>query len=250
MKKLLLSGITAVALMAAGTAQAGGLDLYGGTGVARTPLAMSLAPMTFQVAAEYVFSEDTFVPMRGAIGLPYGIELGGAYWYTDTTPDDLDIWDLTAKVVLPKFVENLGLAVGGHYNAFSSDKANLDNDGHDLYAVATYTAPIGEGMTLIPSVGVKWQSLTGDNEQDDFRFFGSLLFKMQTFVVGGEYVSASDELDGADVDGSYWVGGRYFLNPMITLQAGYLNNANIGGGTDFEDGVFHIGAQFAFGGAK
>jgi hypothetical protein len=250
MKKLLLSGITAVALMAAGTAQAGGLDLYGGTGVARTPLAMSLAPMTFQVAAEYVFSEDTFVPMRAAVGLPYGIELGGAYWYTDTTPDDLDIWDLTAKWVLPNFVPNLSLAVGGHYNAFSSDKANLDNDGEDLYAVATYVAPVGEGMALIPSVGFKWVSLTGDNDKDGWKFFGSLLLKGAQFAVGGEYISVDEDIDGKDADGSYWIGGRYFLNPMVTLQAGYINNANIGGGQDFKDGVFHVGAQFAFGGGK
>ena len=101
MKKLLLSGITAVALMAAGTAQAGvGLDLYGGTGVARTPLAMSNAPMEFAIAAEYVFSDDLFVPVRAAIGLPYGFEVGGAYWFTN--PDlagadaNLPIFDLTA----------------------------------------------------------------------------------------------------------------------------------------------------------
>ena len=80
MKKLLLSGITAVALMAAGTAQAGGLDLYGGTGVARTPLAMSLAPMQFQIAADYVASDDLFHPDARRIRPPYGIELGGAYW--------------------------------------------------------------------------------------------------------------------------------------------------------------------------
>ena len=60
-------------------------------------------------------------------------------------------------------------------------------------------------------------------------------------------------MDG-NLDGFYWVGGRFFLNPMITLQAGYLNNANWNDDTDFgdnvDDGVFHIGAQFAFGGAK
>ena len=124
MKKLLLSGITAVALMAAGTAQAGGLDLYGGTGVARTPLAMSLKPLQFQVAAEYVASDDLFIPVRAAIGLPFGIELGGAYWYIDSDAADdgekydvkIPMYDLTAKWVLPKFVENLGLAVGAHYS--------------------------------------------------------------------------------------------------------------------------------------
>jgi hypothetical protein len=249
MKKLLLSGITAVALMAAGTAQAAGLGLYGDTGVARTPLAMSLAPMQFAIAADYVGSEDTFIPMRAEIGLPYGIEVGGAYWYTDTEAD-LDIYDLNAMWVLPKFVENLGLAVGGHYNAFSGD--NFDNDGHDLYGVATYVVPMGEGMALIPSVGVLWDSRTGDNDEDAWKFFGSLLFKAPKWAVGGEYMMADEDVDGPNTDDFYWVGGRFYLNPMVTLQAGYLNYADVGttDPDDMKDGVFHIGAQFAFGGAK
>jgi hypothetical protein len=247
MKKLLLSGITAVALMAAGTAQAGGLSLMGETGVARTPLAMTLAPMQFQVAADYVFSEDTFVPMRAAVGLPYGIELGGAYWYIDT-PGDLEIYDLAAKWVLPNFVPNLNLAVGGHYNAQSNDFS--DNDGHDLYFVATYVAPMGEGMSLIPSAGFIWKSLTGDNDEDAWKFFGSLLFKAPQFAVGGEYVVSEEKVDFVD-DDYWWIGGRYFLNPMITLQAGYINNADIGSDEFLEgDGVFHLGVQFAFGGGK
>ena len=83
MKKLLLSGITAVALMAATTVQAGGLGIDGETGLARTPLAMSLAPMQFAVAADYVSSDKLYVPIRGELGLPYGIEVGGAYQYVD-----------------------------------------------------------------------------------------------------------------------------------------------------------------------
>ena len=83
MKKLLLSGITAFALMAGATAQAGGLSIYGETGLARTPLAMSLAPMQIAVAADYVASDALFVPMRVELGLPYGIEVGGAYQYVD-----------------------------------------------------------------------------------------------------------------------------------------------------------------------
>ena len=246
MKKLLLSGIAAVALMAAGTAQAGGLGLQGETGIARTPLAMSLAPMQIAIAADYVFSEDTFVPMRAEIGLPYGFEVGGAYWYVDTEGDP-DIWSLNGKWVLPKFVENLGLAVGGHY--YQEEWENFENDGHDLYGVATYTVPMGEGMALVPSIGVTWLSRTGDNDEDAFKFFGSLLFKAPMWAVGGEYLMADDDVDGENTDDFYWVGGRFFLNPMITLQAGYLNNADIGG-DDPDDGVFHIGAQFAFGGAK
>jgi hypothetical protein len=276
MKKLLLSGITAVALMAAGTAQAGGLDLYGGTGVARTPLAMSLKPMQFQVAAEYVFSDDLFIPVRAAIGLPFGIELGGAYWYIDPDVEKVDVnipmYDVTAKWVLPKFVENLGLAVGGHYSGMKIEVNDLDytakNNGYDVYAVATYIIPMGNGLALIPSGGVWYESRKLESQmdeldqtQDGVKFFGSLLLKHAKFAVGGEYMTSSDGPDGSDtfvfgddddnVDGFYWVGGRFFVNPMITLQAGYINNADLlDDEGDLSKGVFHAGVQFAFGGGK
>lgn len=243
MKKLLLSGIAVVALASAGTAQAGGLSINGETGLARTPIAATLAPMTFAAAVDYVASDATFVPVRAEIGLPYGFEVGGAYDYLDIDADPT-IWSLNAKWALPAFVENLGIAVGGHY--FAQDFDNFNNDGHDLYAVATYTVPMGEGMAILPSFGVNWLSLTGDNEDDAVRFFGSVIFKAPMFAVGGEYMSTDEDVDGVD-DGSYWFGGRFFLNPMITFQAGYLNNVNWNDGEeDFSDGVFHVGAQFAF----
>ena len=267
MKKLLLSGITAVALMAAGTAQAGvGLDLYGGTGVARTPLAIALAPMEFQIAADWVFSDDTFVPLRAAVGLPYGIEIGGAYWYTDPDMDtadvEIDIYDLTAKWVLPSFYQNLSLAIGGHYSAQQFDinaiNFDYDNDGYDLYAVATYVAPVGEGLSLIPSVGVLWETKSGDPDDDAFKFFASLLFKGSNWAVGGEYLMADENVDAiydpngllvgdADPDDFWWIGGRYYLNPMVTFQGGYINNANLfDDDGEIKDGIFHLGVQFAF----
>ena len=248
MKKLLLSGITAVALMAAGTAQAGGLALTGETGVARTPLAMSLAPMQFAIAADYLSSDVLFVPVRAEIGLPFGLEVGAAYWFVDAEVNPT-IWSVNAKWVLPKFVEGLGLAVGGHYNANSDDF--VDADGFDLYSVVSYTAKLGEGMALIPSAGVRYASVTGDADVDTVKFFGSLLFKASIFAVGGEFESVDEDFDGANVDGSYWVGGRVFLGPMITLQAGYANNANFSDGEESPtDGVFNAGVQFAFGGGK
>jgi len=244
MKKLLLSGITAAALMVAGSVHASDMSIMGDTGVARTPLAMSLAPMTIGVAVDYVASDAAFVPVRAEIGLPYGIEVGGAYDWVDTEAD-VTMWSLNAKWVLPNFVPNLNLAVGGHYKAL--EVGDFDNTGDDLYAVATYVVPMGEGMAVIPTAGVMYDQVTGDNSENDWRFFGSLLFKAPKFAVGGEYLAKSEKLDGTDADGSYWLGGRFYLNPMVTLQAGYLNNVNWNdGGEDWSDGVFHIGAQFAF----
>jgi hypothetical protein len=249
MKKLLLSGITAAALMAAGTAQASDLSINGETGLARTPLAMSLAPMQFAIAADYVASDNFQAPVRAEIGLPLGFEVGGAYYYIDSN-FDITNWGLNAKWVLPKFVEGLGLAVGGNYQALSVE--NIDMDAYRVYGVASYTANMGEGMALIPSFGVAYIAMTDDSDVNAFRFFGSLILKAGRFAVGGEYTSTDEDFDGPDADGDFWVGGRFYLNPMVTLQAGYLNNANYT--EDFNgdptDGVFHIGAQFAFSSGK
>jgi hypothetical protein len=255
MKKLLLSGFTAVALMAAGTTQAADLSLLGETGLARTPLAIALPPMTIAVAADYVGSDSFQVPIRAAIGLPYGIEISGAYDYIDS---DLDpsFYNVGGKWVLPPFAEGLGLGLGAHYNFQNYDNLRnekQDNDGYDFYGVASYTAKLGEGMALIPSVGVKWVTVTGDDDRDAWKYFGSLLFKAPKWSIGGEYLSADtaddtiDEFLEEELDGFYWFGGRFYLNPMITLQAGYLNNTNWHDGEEkYEDGVFHIGAQIAF----
>jgi len=45
--------------------------------------------------------------------------------------------------VLPKFVETSAWRWAGHYYAEEAD--NFDNDGHDLYAVATYVVPTARG---------------------------------------------------------------------------------------------------------
>ena len=256
MKKLLLSGITAVALMAAGPVQASDLNISGETGLARTPMAAALPPMTLAIAADYVFSDDGSVPMRAEFGLPYGIEIGGNYTWVDSDTLDPDIYSLNAKWVLPPFVQNLGLAIGGHYYAQEWDVpgGRADNDGHDLYAVASYFAPMGEGMTLIPSFGVQWLSRTGDNDKDAWKFFGSLALKAPKWSIGAEYISKDEDVDNItingveyDVDGFWWAGGRYYVNPMWTLQAGYINDTNWSADwDDFADGVFHVGAQFAF----
>jgi hypothetical protein len=245
MKKLLLSGIAAVTLMAAGTAHAAAdLSLMGDTGIARTPIAMTLAPMSVAAAVDYIASDAAFVPVRAEIGLPYNIEVGGAYDWVDTEAD-ITMWSLNAKWQLPNFVENLNIAIGGHYKAFSVE--DIDNDGHDIYAVASYVAKIDAQMAVIPSAGVMYDAITGDNEESDVRFFGSVILKAPMFAVGGEYLSQSDDLDGVTADGSYWVGGRFYLNEMITFQAGYANNVNWNDGNeDFADGVFHAGVQFAF----
>lgn len=250
MKKLLLSGFMAVTLMAAGTAQAGGLSLRGETGLAQTPIAASLAPMQFAVAADYVHSDDFQIQGRAEIGLPAGLEAGFNYVYADTE-GNLDDYGVNVKYVLPNFVPDLGLAVGAHYDWF--ELGTMDVNEFDGYAVASYTVPMGEGMALVPSAGVMYvvvrdNSELSDLDADGAKFFGSIIFKGPNFAVGGEYLFANEDVDGKGADDSYWFGGRFFLNPMITLQAGYLNNSNIGG--DLGDGVFHAGVQFAFGGAQ
>jgi hypothetical protein len=243
MKKFLLLGIAAITLCAAGTAQAGtGLGLRGETGLARTPIAAALPPLTLGLAADFVASDDTFIPMRAEIGIVEGLELGGHYWYLDV-PGDSEAWGFNAKYVFPPFVQNLGLAIGGHYR--EQDIGDFNNNGHDVYIVATY--PVG---FFVPSFGIMYESLTGDNDESDVRFFGSVIANiLPTFALGAEIMSASDKLDMIDdPDPAMWFGARFMPLPALTVQAGVLNYADFGGDEgDLEDFVFHIGVQYAFG---
>jgi len=253
MKKLLLSGITAVALMAAGTAQAAnaGLDLNGETGVARTPMAMALAPMTLGIAADYVFSDQAFVPSRVEFGVIKGLELGGKFWWTDTAAE-IQVVGGNLKYVLPEFVPNLGLAVGGNYDSISFKKGDSMTK-LSGYAVATYVIKAGP-VAIVPSLGGSYEQLKKDDANIDdggARFFGSVVVMvLPNLGVGGEFVSTNSTLDGDNADASYWVGVRYMPMDMLTLQAGYINNANMSDDGDPSDGVFHLGVQFAFGGGK
>ena len=143
--------------------------------------------------------------------------------------------------MLPSFVENLGLAVGGHYR--EQDIGDVDNNGHDVYFVASY--PVG---FLVPTLGIMYESITGDDDESDVRFFGSLVANiLPTFALGAEIMSASDKLDGTNPDPAMWFGARFVPLERLTVQAGLLNYADLGGGRDnLKDFVFHIGVQYAF----
>jgi hypothetical protein len=235
--------------MAAGTAHAShaGLSLDGQTGVARTPLAIALAPMTLGIAADYVFSDETFVPARLEFGVIKGLEIGGKFWYTNTDAE-IKVFGGNAKYVLPQFVENLGFAVGANYDSFSFKEGdNLSKISG--YAVATYTIMAGP-VAIVPSVGGSYEQVKKDDadiDENGARFFGSVVVMvLPNLAVGGELISTNKDLDGEDADASYWAGVRYMPIDGLTLQAGYINNANITNDGDLSDGVFHLGAQYAF----
>ena len=160
MKNLLLVFVVAVALAAAAPASAAsGLGLRGETGLARTPVAESLPPLTLAVAGDFIASDDVFLPMRAEFGVIEGLELGGNYWYIDSSKISAS-WGFNAKYVLPEFVEGLGLALGGHYR--EQDLKGSSNNGHDLYLVASYRAGF-----LVPSLGIRYESITGANDESD-----------------------------------------------------------------------------------
>lgn len=242
MKKVLAVCAAATLLAVAGTAHAaGGLGLRGECGLARTPTAVALPPMTIAVAADFVASDDLFLPLRAEFGVIQGLELGGHYWYLDV-PGDSTGWGLNAKYVFPEFVEKLGLALGGHWK--KQEIGDINNDGHDVYGVASYSAGF-----LVPSLGFMYESITGDNDESDFRAFGSLVANiLPTFSLGAEIMSSSDKLDGTDPDPAMWFGARFVPLPSLTVQAGMLNYADFGN-TDpdgMKDFVFHIGLQYDY----
>ena len=241
MKKLLLFWVVAVALVAAVPARAAsGLGLRGETGLARTPMAAALPPLTLGVAMDFVASDDVFLPMRAEFGVIDGLEIGGNYWYIDS-PDISAAWGFNAKYVLPQFVENLGLALGGHYRA--QDLAGQNNNGHDVYVVASYRYSF-----LTPTFGMRYESITGANDESDLRFFGSLVADvLPNLAVGFEIESASNKLDGTGANAPLWFGVRFQPVENLSVQAGLLNMADIGAGPQgMNDLILHIGAQYAF----
>lgn len=241
MKKLVLLGVAAAVLTAAGAAHAApGLGLWGDTGLARTPMTVAQPPMSLAIAADFLASDDAALGARAEFGVIEGLEVGAHYWYFDA-PGDSSGWGLNAKYVLPPFVENLGLAVGGHYR--EQNVRDVDNNGQDLYVAGSYAIGF-----LVPTVGLKYESLSGDNDDSDTRFFGSLVANiLPTFCLGAEIMTASDKLDGDDADPVVWFGARFVPLTDLTVQAGMLNYANFGGGLDNQkELVFHLGAQYAF----
>jgi len=241
MKKMLLFCVVAVALMAAVPAHAtSGLGLRGETGLVRTPTAAALPPLTLAVAMDFVSSDYVFLPLRMEFGVINGLEIGGNFWHLDSEKNS-EIWGLNAKYVLPEFVENLGLAFGGHYRKQTVE--NFENDGHDLYFATSYRYSF-----LTPTVGMRYESITGANDESDLRFFGSLVADvLPNFAVGFEIESASDKLDGSGADPAMWFGARFMPNEALTVQVGMLNYADIGASLDDQKSfVLHFGAQYAF----
>jgi hypothetical protein len=247
MRKLALLGIAAAALAAAVPVRAEGLSLTGETGVARTPLAMALAPMSCAVAVDFVASEDLFVPVRAEFGVIEGLEIGLNYWFMDTR-NNASQWGLNAKYVIPNdLVENLGTAVGFNYQSESAD-GGYDVSLIKFYGVVSYT--VDARVPIIPSGGLSYEVQDGDKNQSGVRIFGSILAKvMPSLAVGAEFNLANEDLDGDDADSSLWFGVRFSPMENLSLQAGVLNNANVGG-NDPSDYVFHAGAQYAFSFAK
>ncbi len=243
MKKLLLLGIAAVALTAAVPAQAQ-ISLTGECGLARTMNASVLPPMTLAVAADYVGSEDTFVPLRAEFGVIEGLEIGANYWYVDTEGLD-SIMGFNAKYRLPIVpVEGLGIAAGVNYQIASPEEGD-DLTALSITGVASYDLKLAE-IGVTPSAGIIFErDDNGDTDENGLRFFASVVaMVMPNLGVGAEFISSNEDLDGDNADASMWFGARFMAMENLAVQAGMINNANIG--DDVEDWVFHVGAQYSF----
>lgn len=247
MKKLALLGIAAVALAAAVPVHAQGLSLTGETGVARTPVAMALPPMSFTIAADFVGSEDLFLPLRAEFGVIDGLEVGLNYWFTDTRDNETQ-WGVNAKYVIPaEMVENLSVAAGLNYQSWSAD-GGRDYTVTKVYGVLSYVWETK--IPIIPSGGISYEVQGIDKDASGIRFFGSVVAKvMPNLGIGAEFNLSQEDLDGDDADSSLWFGARFSPLEHLSIQAGILNNANVGG-NDTSDYVLHAGVQYAFSFAK
>ena len=246
MRKLLLLGVAAVALTTAAPAQAG-VTLTGETGVVRTPLASTLQPMSFEVAGDFVASEEILLPLRMEFGVIDGLELGLNYWLSDSR-NNWNQWGLNAKYVIPaELDENLKVAAGLNYESENAD-GGYNVSLIKVYGVLSYA--VDTRVPILVSGGLSYEVQDGDKNNSGVRLFGSVLADvMPRLAVGAEFVFANEDLDGDGADASLWFGARFKVLESLTLQGGVLNNANLGG-NDPSDFVLHVGGQYAFSLAK
>jgi hypothetical protein len=239
--KRILPGLAALVLAAA-PARAAGLGFTGETGLARTPIAFSAAPRTLTVAADYVASTDTFVPVRAEYGVVEGLEVGGSYWYTGAD-DGLYEWGLNLKYAMPAAIlENLSAGGGVDYQYFGADHGFSVGVGK-VYGVLSYTWE--RGITVVPSVGASYEIQGGDRDEFGARVFASILVRpVPTLDVGAEFNLANEDLDGAGADQQLWLGARFTPRGNLAIQAGVINMADVGGAD--KGFVFAAGLQYAF----
>ena len=101
---------------------------------------------------------------------------------------------------------------------------------------------------LTPTVGMRYESITGANDESDLRFFGSLVADvLPNLAVGFEIESASSKLEGTGAKAPMWFGVRFQPVEALSLQAGMMNYADYGAEPDeWNDFIFQIGAQYAY----
>ncbi|HEY6000011.1 MAG TPA: hypothetical protein VI078_12045 [bacterium] len=244
MKKKLLLAIAAVALATAGPAQGAGLSLTGETGVARTPVAMTLPPLGLAVGGDLFASSDLFVPMRAEIGLIEGLEVGANYWYEDTTGSPT-LWGVNAKYQIPAGMdEALALAAGVNYQSYSAD-GGIDVGTTKVYGVLSYTWETR--FTFTPSAGFSYEIQSGDRGDSGIRFFANFLAQITPkLALGAEFNSTNSDLDGEDADSDLWVGARFWPRENLAIQGGFINNADLSDGGFDSKFTVHAGAQYSF----
>lgn len=245
MRKLLLLATAAVALAAAVPARAA-LTFDGQTGIGRLPTADVLPRMSLGAGADYVFSADTFMPLRVGFGVLDRLEVGAHFWFVDTEAID-NYWGVNAKYRLPfTLAEGLGFAVGA---AFQTRTMKIGDDITTLeaYGVASYDVQV-ESVTLQPTVGLKWVLRDfGDTDENGFKFqAGIVAMVLPNLGFGAELITENEDVDPRKAAADVWLGVRYVPLRNLTVQAGIMNNADVGGEDDLTGYVVHLGVQYDF----
>lgn len=230
--------------------------LNGPTGIVAVPTADIAGMGHLQIAADYYNSKDdsefvgNAVPIRAVFGvLPY-VEVGASYWLTDAAVDNLNSWNVNAKVKCPIGLFGFSPAAGAFYGkvnlpvppiAFTSGGQALPLvaiTGDDsltteqLYLAGTRNLlPAVSGIEALKlTVGANWTKFKSNgSDVDGIREFAALeLALLNKLSLGAEYQTKKSDLGDADPLTS--LVARYAVNPALSIEAGWTNaEAGIGG---------------------
>lgn len=228
MKRLLLFGVAAFALAAAVPATAA-QTFSGASGLIDVPSAATLEPMDFAAAADYVNTDDFFLPLRLEFGLIEGLELGALFQYQNDADDNL--FGVNLKYRIPVDLrDNLTVAAGGGFG-IEGDFTIVD-----LYGVATYAFAV-ERLPVAATGGLEFLRVSdGDDSESGL----GLMLGLEVGVPAVKGLSVVVEYDGENgdvADSSAGAAVRYTVRPGLVVQAGFK---------EFGDMEMFAGVQYSF----
>ena len=234
-----LCGLTAVlaALLALACAAYGYPTLQGPTGIVIVPTADTAGFANLQLAAAFYDSGEAGLvensyPVRALFGPLPGLEIGAAYWIAGFFGNDVNTWNLNAKLRSPIGLFGFATAVGAVYGQTNVPIGN-DITITQVYLVGTnnLTGILIPGSlgALRLTLGANWTQFENGDSEDALRAFAGVDVQLlRRLSVAAEYQTASSSL--GDVDPLTSLVARLTVSRNLTLEGGVTNADPLTGG--------------------